>query len=266
MRAAKLVVVMLALAGGLCAAPPSLAQSTPAAQSAAPATAEAARAARIKADLRGILSSPEFTYDQPHDTFWQRVGKWVQDTLEKIGKALRRIFQFRGPSGAPVRGAFAIGNVVLMVVLGVALLAIIGYGIARLAEHIAARRRAPKRKKKWLDITSEVVEPEESAAAEPDAWIRAANAHAAAGDYRKAYRAVFVAVLIRLDRLGALRFERSRTNGEYLRALRGNPALLGLLRPLARGFDLHWYGERPATEGDYRQAMSAYETVRGMPG
>lgn len=265
MRTVALLAALLELAGVLCVSPRAMAQTAPAAQQAL-SPAESARAARIKADLRGILSSPEFTYSQPHETFWERVARWARDKLDWIGKVLRRIFRFRGPSGPQVGGAFAVGYYVLIVVLGVALLAIIGYGIARLAEHIAARRRAPKRKKKGLSVTTEVVEPEESAAAEPDAWIRAANAHAAAGDFRKAYRAVFVAVLIRLDRLGALRFERSRTNGDYLRALRGNPPLLDLLRPLARGFDLHWYGERPATEGDFRQAMSAYETVRGMQG
>ena len=107
------------------------------------------------------------------------------------------------------------------------------------------------------------VQEENPDRAEPDRWLALAREHAASGDLRRAYRAAFIAVLLRLDRAGAIRYERSRTNGDYLRALRGRPPLLALLRPLANGFDSHWYGSAPVSEQEFRSCLAAYDMVNG---
>jgi len=236
-----LVVLALAWLAATGRAPCAFGQQAP---------TESVRAAQIKAHMREILSSPDFRVEKPGDSVLQRIGRWIERTLDRIWQFFRRLFSFGGRAGTGGSYLF------LYVVLGILIVGI-AYVIAYAARnlHRAARPSAGQA------ALSVVAEPEPAAAAEPDAWIEAAQRHAAAGDFRRAYRAVFIAVLLRLDRIGALRYERSRTNGEYLRALRSRPPLLTLVRPLASEFDAHWYGHRPASEDDFRRVLAAYEKV-----
>jgi hypothetical protein len=104
----------------------------------------------------------------------------------------------------------------------------------------------------------------EDHADDPEAFLAAARELAASGQYRRAYRAVFLALLLRMDHLEWIRFDRTRTNGEYLRALRSRPDVLTWLRPLATDFDLHWYGGKPVEEVDFQRILNAYQqTVSG---
>jgi hypothetical protein len=220
----------------------------------APAAApESPRAARIKSDLQEILRTGGFEREQTGDSILVRAGIWISNQWNRFTAWLRHIFSFGGRFGAG-------SSPILPYILVVALILLIAYAIA-----YAVRRYRPGsrsgRAKLSVDV---VVEPEESAAAEPDAWIAAAKRHAAAGDFRKAYRAAFIAILIRLDRRGAIRFERSKTNGDYVRALRGTPDLLAFLRPLANDFDARWYGHVEATEQDFQAMLDKYEAVPGQ--
>jgi hypothetical protein len=224
------------------------------AQAPAPAAApESARAARIKSDLRDILRTGGFERENTGESWLARAGVWISRQWNRFTEWLRRLFSFGG--------RFAAGSSpVLPYVLVAGLILLIAYAIAYAAQRYRPGGR-PARSKPPVDT---VVEPEESAAAEPDAWIAAARRHAAAGDYRKAYRAVFIAILIRLDRKGAIRFERSKTNGDYVRALRAAPDLLAFLRPLANDFDARWYGHVPATEQDFHTLLARYDSVPGQ--
>jgi hypothetical protein len=94
---------------------------------------------------------------------------------------------------------------------------------------------------------------------DPDVLAAAAKDLAAAGQLRRAYRAIFLAILLRLDKQGLIRFDRSRTNGEYLRSLRSRPEIFTWMRPLTNEFDVRWYGERSVEEQDFRRALRAYE-------
>jgi hypothetical protein len=64
-----------------------------------------------------------------------------------------------------------------------------------------------------------------------------------------------------MDRLGWIRFDRARTNGEYIRSLRARPDILAWMRPLTNDFDLRWYGGESVEEQDYRRVMTAYERM-----
>jgi len=219
---------------------------------ASPSQAESARATKIKSDLQAVLNSGEYQREKPGESWMSRAGKWISERWNSIAEWFRKIFGFSSGVGS--------GSATIMpYVLVVGLILLLAYGIAYAMKNYSGERGVGQKKPK----VDTILEPEETAAAEPDAWIDAAKRHAASGDYRRAYRAVFIAILIRMDRIGALKFERSKTNGDYVRTLRDRPALLLFLRPLANDFDARWYGHIQATEADFQKALDSYNRVPG---
>jgi hypothetical protein len=93
--------------------------------------------------------------------------------------------------------------------------------------------------------------------------IALAERNARAGDYRAAFRLVYLATLVALDTGGVLRFDRSKTNWEYVRALRrsGRPEVYDSLLPLTREFDRIWYGQSAAGPDVYLRAVAEYERL-----
>jgi hypothetical protein len=82
----------------------------------------------------------------------------------------------------------------------------------------------------------------------------------AAGDHRRALIWIYACLLLRLDALGRLRLERSKTNRCYLRELPAEDAAQGLLQRTVTAFEAVYFGDRaadPATvlalHTDYRQ-------------
>jgi hypothetical protein len=232
--------------GGL----PAAAQLGAPASPASPASTVSPRAAKIKEDVRAILSSPEYRRDPGGDTVLTSAVKWIQRQLKKLGDWFRRLFSFGAGAGG------AAGQALFWVIF-VGLLVGLAYIIAMLVNKTGPIRRTKPGAKPGV----QTLDPEEDAATDPEDLLAAARRHAEAGDYRRAYRAACVAILLRLDRQGLIRFDRARTNGEYLRALRERPALFALLRPLARDFDHRWYGGVGVDRADYERFLAAYQQV-----
>ena len=74
-------------------------------------------------------------------------------------------------------------------------------------------------------------------------------------DYRLALRLLYLASLLKLDEIGALRYDRALTNREYIRTVTLKPALATALGPVVETFDDVWYGYHTITQIDY----SAFE-------
>ncbi len=70
-------------------------------------------------------------------------------------------------------------------------------------------------------------------------------------DYRLAMRMLYLACLLKLDESGALRYDRTQTNREYVRQIAGQPALAGALQSVVEVFDDVWYGFRVITPQGY---------------
>ncbi|MDR3709171.1 MAG: DUF4129 domain-containing protein [Capsulimonadaceae bacterium] len=91
-----------------------------------------------------------------------------------------------------------------------------------------------------------------------------ARRYASRGDYRSAFRLVYVAILVRLDSEGIVQLKRSLTNWEYLAAVNDGkfPALYDQLLPATRDFDCIWYGFHQASAGDYDRIVRQYEALQ----
>jgi|SRR5579884_1526668 len=100
----------------------------------------------------------------------------------------------------------------------------------------------------------------------PAALWRQADTLAGEGRFRDAVRVLYLAVLALLHRQRLIRFEPTRTNGEYVRQVRlseqAPPELHPLFEQLTHPFETAWYGERPCESDDYRACRALAEEMR----
>jgi hypothetical protein len=82
------------------------------------------------------------------------------------------------------------------------------------------------------------------------------------GDYRNAIRYLYLSSLLMLDEQGVMRYDRSRTNREYLRSVSSRPELANPLRDVIEVFDRTWYGFEAVDENTYRSYVEHVEELR----
>lgn len=82
------------------------------------------------------------------------------------------------------------------------------------------------------------------------------------GDYRNAIRYLYLSSLLVLDEQGLLRYDRSRTNREYLRSISSKPDLMNPLRDVIDVFDRVWYGYESVDENTYQSYIRQVDELR----
>jgi hypothetical protein len=82
------------------------------------------------------------------------------------------------------------------------------------------------------------------------------------GDYRSAIRYLYLSSLLVLDERGLLRYDRSRTNREYLRSVSAKPQLAMPLRDVIDVFDRVWYGFEAVDEQTYQSYLQHVDELR----
>lgn len=188
---------------------------------------DTASAARERLD--NILAGPAFQWEEEQPGFWQQLWQRI----------LRFLFDLI-PFGS---GAIDLANIVLAVLGGAVLFAALA-----LAARSLLRSFRP-----------------EAAAAGPDGAdngltaaqaLQQADAHSQQGDYRSAVRYLYLSTLLLLEEHGLLRYDRSRTNREYLRGVAGEPELYSMLQSVVDVFDRVWYGFQTLDEATYERYQS----------
>jgi len=210
---------------------------------AAPDPAAAKRAARA------VLAQPEFGSElPPPPSLAERIAAWLD-----------RIFSRRQPASN-----FSGPNVNPKVILGILIVIAAGAFAVLVAVIVQAIGRRSARSKPLALDEEEAVLVE---ARDNDSLLGLAEQQAKSGDYRRAFRLVYLAALVALDTGGVLRFDRSKTNWEYLRALRaaGRGDIYSALTPLTREFDQVWYGFGQADASHYSRALAQYQALLAAP-
>jgi hypothetical protein len=85
----------------------------------------------------------------------------------------------------------------------------------------------------------------------PDAWASLADQLAAQGEFREAIRHLYLALLSRLHRQGAIDYQPTRSNWDYFRAFRGPREQKAIFRELTDRFDFAYYGKLPTGAEGY---------------
>lgn len=118
----------------------------------------------------------------------------------------------------------------------------------------------------WSDFVSQAeLDPEMAADGQPltaDAAFKRAQDLSGAGDYRTAVRYLYLSSLLLLEERGLLRYDRSKTNREYLRSVANSPGLAATLREVIDVFDRVWYGYQPLDEASYARYAAQVTQLR----
>jgi len=199
---------------------------------------------------RAVLSRPEFGSElPPPPSLVERIAAWLDSISWPHASGSP---SFNGPSVNP--------NIILgiLIVIAVGAFAILVGVIVQ-----AIGRRSARSKPLALDEEEAVLVD----ARDNVSLLGLAEQQAKAGDYRRAFRLVYLASLVALDTGGVLRFDRSKTNWEYLRALRaaGRGDIYSALTPLTREFDQAWYGFGLTDASHYARALAQYQALLAAP-
>jgi len=201
-----------------------------------------------QASMRTVLGRAEFGSDPlPPPSLWERFMAWLD-----------RLFSRRHTPTGPTPSISPVFIKTLLFVVAAGAFALL---VALLVQYLRNRVRPANA----LALTEE----EEALVEARDALsLRAlAEEQAQQGEWRRAFRLTYLATLVVLDTHGTLRFDRSKTNWEYLRALRaaGQGETYAALLPFTREFDRIWYGGAHAQSTDYAYAVMQYQSLTQSP-
>lgn len=195
--------------------------------------------AALRATLQQILARPEYN---AHDS------RWLEDAVLRLLQALRAWYESHLAPYAERLHDVSPFVYWTLVALGAALVAALLYHI-----YLTVRSAfgSPVSRSRRIGA---LAEPALSTA--PEALLADADRAAAAGDFAVALSRLYLALIHNLDRHGFVRWDRSRTNSEYLRQVRGQAAICGPLRDLTASSEAVWYGRQPAGSSYYAQCRS----------
>ncbi|MBK7860039.1 MAG: DUF4129 domain-containing protein [Archangiaceae bacterium] len=227
---------------------------------------EPAAAAATRDQARAVLERPEFAVDPPEqpktdspkaadDDGPSSFGKWFRDLLERFLKWLFEPDRERRASPSPQGDfGFATGLSNLVMVAAVALVAGVllwvllrglkGRGDDEVEAEMNAVQHAPLEP-----------DPMNALSRPPEGWAGLADELAKKGLFREAIRNLYLALLARLHRDGAIDYDPSKSNWDYFRGFKGPLTALTPFKELTRRFDFAWYGNlevRPDSWATFR--------------
>jgi hypothetical protein len=86
------------------------------------------------------------------------------------------------------------------------------------------------------------------------------------GDFRSAVRYLYLSSLLVLDERRLLRYDRSKTNREYLRSVSNSPELAQPLEEVIEVFDNVWYGHHPLEEESFKHYSERVRELKDKKG
>ena len=95
-----------------------------------------------------------------------------------------------------------------------------------------------------------------------DSALHKAQELSSQGDYRQAVRYLYLSSLLLLEERGLLRYDRSRTNREYLRSVAHQPELSASLSEVVDVFDRVWYGYQSLDQATFEHYSNQVINLR----
>jgi hypothetical protein len=193
--------------------------------------------------LKHILAQPEFQWqeDRPPTT----IERWLQELSNAWNELLRRILSNLGMGDT----AGTLSSYCLAGIGGLALILVIAFGLRYILSGFVAEAELPLDGEDEDNLTSE-------------AALQRAQTLSNGGDYRTAVRYLYLSALLLLEERGLLRYDRSKTNREYIRSVAHLPALAANLQDVVEVFDRVWYGFQPLDESSYQRYAARVTDLR----
>lgn len=200
------------------------------------AQAESARQSPdISRQVSAIKSSTFY-----RDSGVRESSSWLTEALKKLDELRLKNQKPREPIGALPSWLGQAFVYLMWTVIGVVVSLLLFFGFQHLAWKRSLARKA--------GAIIEADEPERSL----DEWLELADQHAAAGRFREAVRAMYLACLLKFDESRIARFDRGQTNWEHLHRIEASPRLPeGIeFRTTTKAFDRIWYGRAATHQED----------------
>ncbi len=204
--------------------------------------------------LNAILSDPRFQWKEAQ---LNPIQKWIQEQFKRFTDWLNSLF------GEQIKrfnewlnSLFGNNNFsgdtfsLVPILTTILLVAVLAYVFRSLFFDLVAESRLAE---------------DASAEGEPLTAEQAlARAHSLSrgGDYRSAVRYLYLSSLLLLDERGLLRYDRSKTNREYLRSLSNTPELSEPLNEVIDVFDNVWYGYHSLDEDTFKHYSDRVEELK----
>jgi hypothetical protein len=199
------------------------------------------------AALQEILSRPDFQWREESPN---PIGEWFQNLWDRFNRWLESIFG--GGQGTGQNGGVVIDP--LSMLASILLVLILLYVFRTL----------------FVDFVGEAQVNDQNDGSEElltsGTAFSKAQALSRGGDYRSAVRYLYLSSLLLLDERGLLRFDRSKTNHEYLRSVANSPELAGPLEEVIEVFDDVWYGYHSLDEDSFRHYSDRVEELKEKKG
>ncbi|HMB26683.1 MAG TPA: DUF4129 domain-containing protein [Blastocatellia bacterium] len=202
-----------------------------------------------RARLDDILARPEY---RPEEERESTIARGVSHIKEFIARLLRKLFG-GSPARAPQTGGAGLVMVLRALIFLVVVAALI-FGAAKLVRRFQIRQKPAKEAETREALGEEI--PEYVTAADLFAM---ASELARQGEYRKAIRRAYIALLCDLDQRGKLRLGRSKTNRDYLDAMSSEQRIYPTFSVMTLAFERAWYGQARATEEEFHNFVSLYQ-------
>jgi hypothetical protein len=221
--------------------------------------------------LRPAPKPPDPAGDGPVLRFLKEGARWISDLADSLWTTLRRWYDWLTDSSRPEstsspilgRGVTMSGMSVVMVVLLSALamlLIFISVVVWRRTRMKTPLMAATKPVVTVPDLQSESTEASQLPA---DGWLALAHSQMERGEWRLAWRALYLATLARLGDEGLVSLAKFKTNLDYERELwRRALAREEIPRQFSvrrRGFEAAWYGNAQPGEADVRAWLAELE-------
>jgi hypothetical protein len=188
--------------------------------------------------LKEILSRPEFQWEvaQEAPDWFQRFLNGFFDLMERLAFGVQNTIYY--------------GRVPLMIGAALLLLLSLFYISRNLSRSLVQE----------AELAGEAGEDETLLTSK--GALQRAQTLSSQGDYRTAVRYLYLSSLLVLDERGLLRYDRSRTNREYLRSVSSKPQVATPLRDVIDVFDRVWYGYEAVDEQTYQSYLQDVDELR----
>ncbi|MGR3274110.1 DUF4129 domain-containing protein [Acaryochloris marina NIES-2412] len=180
---------------------------------------------------------------------WQRLGHWVL-----------------GNEAANLNTPPWWGDILLWIARGLAVLIVL-WVLRALYQQLKGWRRWFSKK---IALSDAIQQPLISDLTTVQDWLQQAVQAQTEGDYANGCRALYMALLLRLEETGWIYRDRAFTNQEYLRrlesqwVLKAKPTRLqGTWRQIFQVHDASYYGAASVTPETFQSCQQAYQTLDG---
>ncbi|MCP3097648.1 DUF4129 domain-containing protein [Myxococcus sp. K15C18031901] len=231
------------------------------AATAGPSSGTDARAASSRA--RDILARAEFAVAPPKEVAPKEeapppeVPGWFRRFLDWLGELLKKLFERdAAPEPSDPSSSFVSANTVanvLVMLLVTATLVLLGVVLIRVLGGPRKARAQEALEVATLDTRRLAGDPMHALSRPPEGWAHLADELAAKGQYREAVRSLYLALLSRLHRDGAILYDVTLSNWDYLRQFKGRAEWKPRFRELTLRFDFAWYGNTPVGSAGYQE-------------